>query len=222
MEPAANLPTPKSALTLFLKGLLEHGQAFVSAMPPAENASEAEAALREIDQRAREELAINAPAFVADAAYWAAQLTYHLAQFTVCRDIGEEQINAICSLRCPATKSADTIWSVDLTLHYLPRIFHLARHLSGGDPLVTQMTRIATEWPLSSVGVVGVADADITMIVEHPALARLYADRIFAENDAMRLGNSALDDGLRRDIGIHRELAPALAQRLFVETNERN
>ena len=222
MEPAANLPTPESALTLFLKGLLEHGQAFVSAMPLAENAAETEVALREMDRRAREELAIDAPAFVIDAALWAARLTYHLAQFTVCRDIGEEQIQAVCNVPCPGPKSAETIWSVDLTLHHLPRIFHLARHLSGGDPLVTQMTRIATKWPLSSVGVAGVADADITMIVGHPALARLYADRIFAEKDVARLGNATLDDALRRDVGIHRELAPTLAQKLFVETNERN
>ncbi|HEY6227169.1 MAG TPA: hypothetical protein VI282_08620 [Verrucomicrobiae bacterium] len=222
MEPAADLPTPECTLTVFLKGLIEQGHALVSAMPLSENASETEKALREIDQRTREELAIEAPAFANGAAVWAARLTYHLAQFTVCRDIGEEQIHAICNIPCPGAKSAETIWSVDLTLRHLPRIFQLARHLSGGDPLVTQMTRIAAEWPLSSVGVADVADADITMIVEHPALARLYADRIFAEKDTARLGNVALDDALRRDVGIHRELAPALAQKLFVETNERN
>jgi|SRR4051812_34423668 hypothetical protein len=222
MEPAADFPLPACALTLFLKGLLEHGQALVSAMPLAENAAEAEAALREINQCAREELALDAPPFVSDAAIWGARLTYHLAQFTVCRDIGQEQIDATCNIPCPAPKSAGTIWSVDLTLRHLPRIFQLARHLSGGDPLVTQMARIAREWPLSSVGVAGVADADITLIIEYPALARLYADRIFAENDATRLGHVMLDDALRRDIGIHRGLAPSLAQKLFVETNERN
>src|SRR3954463_1000995 len=128
MEPAADFPLPACALTLFLKGLLEHGQALVSAMPLAENAAEAEAALREINQCAREELALDAPPFVSDAAIWGARLTYHLAQFTVCRDIGQEQIDATCNIPCPAPKSAGTIWSVDLTLRHLPRIFQLARH----------------------------------------------------------------------------------------------
>jgi hypothetical protein len=72
------------------------------------------------------------------------------------------------------------------------------------------------------VGVAGVENPDVAFICEHPALARLYADRIFAESEISRIGNVAVDEHLRRDLGMHRHLAPALAQKLFVETNERN
>jgi hypothetical protein len=217
METAGE-PTEACELTLFLHGLAENGHAMVSATPLSENTTRATSTLREMDQRAREELGIDAPPFVPEAALWAAHLTYHLAQFTVCRDIGQEQIDAICNRPPPFAKTPDTIWSVDLTLHHLPRLFRLARHLSGGDPLVQHMERIASEWPLSSVGMSPLKDPDLSAINAHPALVRLYADRIFAERDISRLGNPIIDDWLRRDLGMHRELAPTLAQRLFAET----
>jgi len=222
MQPAADVPASACELTLFLKGLLEDGRALVSAAPLVGDAPAATGVLRELDQRAREELGIKVPPFSPDAALWAARLTYHLAQFTVCRDIGQEQIDVVCNVPCPSAKIPEAVWSVDLTLRQLPRLFRLARHLSGGDPLVKHMERIAAEWPLSSVGISAVKSADVSIINGHPALARLYADRIFAEGDVSRLGDPSIDNSLRRDLGMHRGLAPALAQRLFGETNERN
>ena len=217
METAGE-PTAACELTLFLHGLVEDGRATVSPTPLSENTANATAAVRQMDQRSRDELGIDAPAFVPEASLWSARLAYHLAQFTVCRDIGHEQIDATCNIPCPAAKTPDTIWSVDLTLRHLPRLFRLARHLSGGDPLVQHMERIANDWPLSSVGMSALNDPDTSAINNHPALARLYADRIFAERDISRLGDPIIDDWLRRDLGIHRDLAPALAQRLFAET----
>jgi hypothetical protein len=214
----AGQPTGACELTLFLHGLVADGRATVSATPLSENPASATAALREMDQRARDELGLDAPAFAPEAALWAARLSYHLAQFTVCRDISKEQIDAICNPPSPFAKTPDTIWSVDLTLHHLPRLFRLARHLSGGDPLVQHMERIANDWPLSSIGMSALKNPDLSAIHAHPALARLYADRIFAERDISRLGNPIIDDWLRRDLGMHRDLAPALAQRLFAET----
>jgi hypothetical protein len=222
MQSAADVPSRACELTLFLKGLLEDGRALVSAAPLSENAATATAVLRELDQRAREEFAMEVPQFSHDAALWAARLTYHLAQFTVCRDIGQEQIDAVCNVPCPVAQIPETLWSVDLTLRQLPRLFRLARHLSGGDPLVKHMEGIAAEWPLSSVGISAIKNVDVSAINSHPALARLYADRIFAEGDVTRLGDPVMDNWLRRDLGMHRDLAPALAQRLFGETNERN
>jgi hypothetical protein len=49
-------------------------------------------------------------------------------------------------------------------------------------------------------------------------LRRLYADRIIAEGDISRLGDVRVDEMLRGDFGIHRELAPVLAAKLFATT----
>jgi len=222
MESLANLPAAACDLTQFLRGLLESGDAFVSSAPLNANTNEAIAVLRQLDERAREELSLDAPAFSPEAALWAARLTYHFAQFTVCRDVGQERIDAVCRGPCPAPISGETIWSVDLTLRHMPTLFRLAKHLSGGDPLVLQMQRIGREWPLSSVGIPGIEGVETAVLMQSPALARIYADRIFDEGDLARLGDPAVDDLLRRDLGLHRELAPTIARKLFVPTNEGN
>lgn len=222
MEPDASLSPVACELTQFLQGLMDDGRAVVSATPLLENNAATLSALREIDQRARDEIGIDAPAHSTEAGLWAARLVYHLAQFIVCRDISQEQIDATCNVPCPSAPTAEAIWSVDLTLRHLPRLFRLARHVSGGDPLVKQIERIAAEWPFSSVGMPIVANSQLSIIAAHPSLARIYADRIFAEADLSRIGNPLVDDRLRADIGMHRELAPALAQKLFVETHESN
>jgi hypothetical protein len=141
-------------------------------------------------------------------------LFYRLCQFTVCRDIGAEQIAAVCREPCPAARSPETDWSVDLTLRHLPEIFQLARHLSEGDPLVQELKRLASAWPLSSVGIVGLENLSLDSFIGHPVLRRLYADRIVAAEDVSRLNDSRINDLLRADLGIHHELAPALASKL--------
>lgn len=199
----------------FVKSLAEEGRAVAGAGPLAENSASALAALSQLDELARNELGIQAPHFSPEAALWAARLFYHLCQFTVCRDIGEEQIKAACSIPCPQPRGPETDWSADLTLRHLPRLFQLAQHLSNADPLVQQMRLIATAWPLSSVGVAGLESLQLDSFVAHPALRRLYADRIIAHGDASRLGDARVDDLLRADLGAHRELAPAIAEKLF-------
>jgi hypothetical protein len=46
----------------------------------------------------------------------------------------------------------------------------------------------------------------------------MYADRIIAAGDSSRLGDEQLDDVLRGDLGIHRDLAPDIAGKLFAAT----
>jgi hypothetical protein len=133
----------------------------------------------------------------------------------VCRDIPAEQINATCSIPCPEPRSPETDWSADLTLRHLPRLFQLAHHLSHADPLVQQIRQIAADWPLSSVGIAGLEKLRLDSFVNHPGLRRLYADRIVAAGDVSRLGDPLIANLLRADLGIHRELAPAIAARLF-------
>lgn len=204
-------------LAVFLKILAEEGRAAVSPSPLSPDSEEAIAVLRQVDERSRNGLALDLPPFSAATALWAAQLFYQLCQFTVCRDIGEVGIKAACAIPCPEPRGPAVDWSADLTLRHLPKLFQLARHLSHADPLVGQMKQIATEWPLSSVGIPGLEKLNPGSFIVHPGLRRLYADRIFTTEDTSRLGDSRIDSQLRSDLGEHRDLAPAIAAK-FLET----
>ena len=215
MEVSGAPDAAASDLALFLKSLAEDGRAVVSSGPLTNDTDDTLCVLRQMDEFARNELALDVSQLSAAAALWAARLFYQLCQFTVCRDLGEEQIAAACSLPCPEPRGPEVDWSVDLALRHLPKLFQLARHLSNADPLVAQMKKMAVAWPLSSVGIPELGAMQLDSFIGHPALRRLYADRIIVAADAARLGDARIDDLLRADLGIHHDLASAIATKLF-------
>jgi hypothetical protein len=207
------------ALAIFLKALAEEGRAIIWPGPTPESTPETLAVLRQMDEIAREETGAAAPEFSPDAAVWAARRVYDLCRFLVFRDIGEPEIAAICSVSCPVAPGPEAAWSVDLTFRHLPRLSQMARQLSHGDPLVQEIKLLATAWPLSSVGIPGLKDMKLDTLAGHPALLRLYADRIVTAGESSRLGDARVDDLLRADLGLHHDLAPALATKLFPKTS---
>jgi MoxR-vWA-beta-propeller ternary system protein len=209
-----------SDVALLVRSLADDGRAVVSLQPSQVADTDTAPLLRQLDTLAREELALDLPDFSPDVALWAARLFYQLSRFVVCRDISEEQIKATCDARCPKSRGPETDWSADLTLRHLPNLFRLARHLSNADPLVGEMKKIAANWPLSSVGIDGLDALNIDSFVNHPGLRRLYADRIISAGDTSRLGDSRLGNLLRADLGVYRELAPAIAAKIFETTHD--
>jgi hypothetical protein len=210
-----NRDSPTPDLALCLRSLVEVGRALIAPGPLPDNDHDALAVLEEIAASDRDSLAFELPQFSAEAALWSARLFYQLCQFVALRDIGEDKMNAACAVACPAQRCPATDWSVDLVLRNLPRLFQIARNLSNADPLVAHLKRLAQCWPLSSVGIPSPGELNLDTFIGHPGLRRLYADRVQAANDASRLGDARVDDVLRADIGIHRDLAPFLAARLF-------
>jgi hypothetical protein len=211
----AAAPGNVSDLIAWVEALATEGRAVVSGRPLQGGGSDAMAALIQLDSNSRAELALDAPALCPDTALWAATLFYQLCQFTVRREIGEERIAAVCHTPCPMSRGPETDWSADLVLRHLPRLFQFARYLSNADPLVDKMKRIGATWPLSSVGSPGLGELRLDPFIYHPALRRLYLDRIVATKDVSRLGDPRLDDLLRADIGIYRDLSPEIAEKLF-------
>jgi hypothetical protein len=203
------------SLASFVHALTNDGRIIVSSEPIAAPDEAALSELVELNQRAQAELAGEAPGFSSEVALWAANLLYQICQFVVCRDIGEAQIAAAFAIECPAARGPETDWSADLLLRHLPALIRPAQQLSNGDPLVQELKKVAATWPLSSVSVSGLTYLNLDTFIGHPALARLYADRIVAAGDTSRLGDSRVDDLLRADVGVHRELAPEIAKRLF-------
>jgi len=203
------------SLGSFVHALANDGRIVVSSEPIAAPDESALTELAELNQRAQSELAGEPPGFSSETALWAANLLYQICQFVVCRDIGEGQIAAAFANECSTARGPDTDWSADLLFRHLPGLIRLAQQLSNGDPLVQELKKVATAWPLSSVGVPELVELNLDTFIAHPALARLYADRIVAAADTSRLGDPRVDDLLRADLGIHRELAPEIAKRLF-------
>jgi hypothetical protein len=203
------------SLASFVHALTHDGRIVVSPEPIAAADESALSELVELHQRAQAELAGEPPGFSSETALWAANLLYQICQFVVCRDIGEGQIAAAFANECPTARGPDTDWSADLLLRHLPGLIRLAQQLSNGDPLVQELKKVAATWPLSSVGVPELTELNLDTFIAHPALARLYADRIVAAADTSRLGDPRVDDLLRADLGIHRELAPEIANKLF-------
>jgi hypothetical protein len=203
------------SLASFVHALANDGRIVVSSEPIAAPDESALSEVVDLNQRAQAELAGEPPGFSAETALWSANLLYQICQFVVCRDIGEAQIAAAFAQECPASRGPTADWSADILLRHLPALIRLAQQLSNGDPLVQDLKKVAATWPLSSVGVPELADLNLDTFIAHPALARLYADRIIAAVDTSRLGDPCVDDLLRADLGIHRELAPEIAKRLF-------
>jgi hypothetical protein len=209
-----------SDLALGLQSLADEGRVAVFAHASGVDDSDAVPLLEKLDACAREELALELPAFSAAAALWGARLFHQLCRFVVCRDIPEDQVNAACAVACPTSRGPETDWSVDLTFHHLPRLFGLARHFSNADPLVGQLKQLAAAWPLSSVSIPGLEGLRLESFVDDFALRRLYADRIIAAADITRLGYPQVDELLRADLNVHRDLAPLIAGKLFTTNHD--
>jgi hypothetical protein len=203
-------------LTSFVDKLLTEGVAVVAAeaeLPGADAATES--LLAAWEQAAREELSGQAPAFLAPAALWAAEIFYHACRCVSCRDIAETEMTRLLQKPCPVPRGAPTDWSVDLIFRQLPTLHRLARHLSQGDPLVQLLLQLALRWPLSSVGVALAESPDLSSFIDEPSLKRLYVDRILETGDVSRLGDPRIDDYLRAALGAYPELCPGIARKLF-------
>jgi hypothetical protein len=214
-EVVGDIPVAEPELAQFIRSLVTDGRAIVSAQPLDLANVTALPLLQAVDEGARTEAGIEAPAFSESAALWGAQMLYQLCQFIVCRNIGEPYIEAACAIPCPAPRGPETDWSVDLMFRHLPKVFQLARHLSNGDPLLQHLKRFGREWPLSSVGMPDLNDLQLDSFIGHPGLARIYADRIVDLNDTARLGDPRVEVLLRADLGIHHHLSAGLAAKLF-------
>lgn len=167
--------------------------------------------LREWEARWREEVADVAPAFDAAAAGWAARMFWRASQFLMDREPGEDVVRRVLAEVCPRARGAGADYSVDLVFRFLPDLLRLAEQRAPQDALTEILRGWALEWPLSSAGVaVGTATVSAEVLA-HPALRRLYLDRIFACGAKDRLNEPGLRRWIEADAGSHVELAPKAA-----------
>lgn len=145
------------------------------------------------------------------SAEWAASQLYLACQCLVCRDVTPDLMHAAFS--SPVQKSDSTAgiaWSVDVVFRWLPDLHAMLRRIAPDDPLAAIIGRLAQAWPLSSVGI----SLETTPVIDgwcsHPALWRLYVDRVSERQAEDRLRDPRVARQIRIDVGANTDLAPAL------------
>jgi hypothetical protein len=171
-------------------------------------------ALVSFELRYRDMLPGTPPALCLPAARYGATMLYQVCRFLVHRDLGAEAME--CAFRDPLRERPcpSVHYSVDLSLRFLPDVERLTREKAPDDPMLAEVTKLANQWPLSSVGIPGLADVVVDTFVTDPCLRRLYVDRIIDSADVSRLRDNRIRDDVAAALGAHPELAPPIAQAL--------
>lgn len=147
-----------------------------------------------------------APSFSPEAALWAAKHLYLSLQLIVIRDAEEDTVQKTLA-PFVGTVSADTTYSVDITLRYLPDVLSLAKGLAPADIMVQKLKETALQWPFSSVGIDVEGELlNEDMILNHPSLRIAYIDRIIEKKDNKRTYNSSVKEGIWEALGSYSSL----------------
>ena len=210
-------------LSSFLEDLFHTGRVGVSAIARLsdEEIRAADSVLRSVEQAGRLDAPGEPPPFAIAAARWGATMLYRGVQALVYRDIAGEDLATLLGEPCPEPANPSTHYSVDLTLRYLPDLLELTRRVSQRDALVERLLEVAADWPLSSIGIDGIAVRDAGPILDHPCLLRMYADRMIQKRDLSRLTDERVRDAVQRAIGAFPELAPDVGRALQSEPIEK-
>ncbi|HWE97182.1 MAG TPA: hypothetical protein VG269_24695 [Tepidisphaeraceae bacterium] len=196
----------------FVRKLLDEGRVRVS--PSPEPPEGIDAAVLELDRAFRPNMAFEPPALVSPAAQWALVALYRGCQALVYREIEPGTVRESLSIPCPAARSPDVCYSVDLALRFLPDLINLARGIAQEDPLVEGLMALAKAWPLSSVGVPDLGELDPGAFIDHRSLRQLYVDRVIERADLSRLNDLPTRTTVRAALGAFPELAPRVAAAL--------
>ncbi len=210
---------PRMSLREFYASLVTTGEVSIDSTdePPLREIQESKELFRKVDRLTRIDLPGAPPPLSIAAASWAAVTLYRACQFLVCRDLPAKEIGESLSRPVPESLTPSCVYSVDLSFRYLPGLIALSRGLAPEDPLVGGLMRLASEWPLSSVGIPDVAPAEperLRPILEHGSLLGLYVDRTIARCDLSRLAPAAVRSRVEAALGAHVDLAPPIAAAL--------
>ncbi|NLR79803.1 hypothetical protein [Chitinophaga eiseniae] len=190
-------------LSAFINHLVREGQiAVVDDLPPLLPAASADAleVLTDYYHHDKLEMPATAPEFDPDAALWAATYIYQAVRLIMLRSIQPNKVLPGLSLYTGRI-NADSIYSADLCLRYLPDLLSLTRKLDAQDALVMHIRETAMQWPFSSTGMQLTAKGSLAGIISSPALLQAYADRIIVTRDYPRCGVPAVRDAVNASLG---------------------
>jgi hypothetical protein len=213
-------------LLRFLRQLFDHGRVTVEQKAnPGVDPTALNDLLLELEAAYRRQLPGEMPGLNLEAAGYGAATLYRAAQLLTFRELGEEDIaRALHGGPAPGqgSDSAAEQYSVDLCLHFLSDLMRLARAASADDPLIGRLLALGGCWPLSSVGMKEMELNDLSKrriaeLAKHPALWRLYVDRVMLTGDASRLADERTRAAVQAAVGAYPQLAGKLSEALKVE-----
>jgi hypothetical protein len=158
----------------------------------------------------RLELLHPAPAFDLATGMHASRLLYRACQFLIYRDLGDDAVAGGLGEPFAGPMTPAACYSADIAFAALPDLFALARGASPADPLVQGLQQLARAWPLSSVGIPGVGDVDVSPFIDDPALCDLYIDRVVRHKDKARARDPRVAAALRAAAGAYDDLTAGL------------
>ncbi|MFK7820600.1 MAG: hypothetical protein AB8G99_17905 [Planctomycetaceae bacterium] len=211
-------------LSAFIQDVFDRGRANVP--EPAEIDPEDRNATAEVlvasEAIWRENQPGGLPQFNQEAATWAAEMLYRVAQFQTYRDVNAEFIAAALSEPVPTDPTPSVHYSVDLCFRYLPDLHRLAVLASADDPLLIEIIKLLKPWPLSSVGI-EIPNTDVWHpAFQHNSLQRMFIDRIIARQDKRRMKDPKVAAAIRSSLGVHTHLVPAVSADLNNEQTTNN
>ena len=198
-----------TTLSRFIKDLHESGRVVVPlAGPDAEDPALGLAAARQAAAVAARAAPGRAPDVQDEPLLWGFATLFQAARFLAHRDLGPELLAAAFAGPAPAERDPGTIFAVDVGLRHLPTVAGWVRAAASADPLLAEAQRLGRDWPLSSVGMAGVAGWDDRPLAAHPTLVGLYTARIIASGDSGRAAAPWVRAALAAALGDHPSLAP--------------
>lgn len=169
------------------------------------------AVLRDIDAAVRIDAPAGLPELDLPAAVWAAERLYAACALFVYRDLDAHEVQQRLAVACPSPiDRPSTHYAVDLTFRHLPELVQLARGLSPDDMLVQHLHTLAAAWPLSSVGMRGLGEVEVTPLCANDGLRRLYVDRVLRHDDRARAADPRIARAIAAAVGEHREFAKSV------------
>lgn len=200
------------SLPVFLTTLFESGSVQVPQVREISRGEREEASrvMGEFERGYRLSLAGAPPAFALDIACHAAETMYRLCQCLVYRELEPHTVLSPHTLAHEGPRTPADHYSADLVFRFLPDVWRLAKDASENDPLLALILSLGSRWPLSSVGIPGLAEVTIERFVGDRCLLRLYVDRIIKRRDRSRLGDRRVREMVQTAVGAHPDLAGEL------------
>ncbi len=212
-------------ITPFLEQLWNSGRVVVRESDEGEpdDLEEATERLKQLEPAWRDTLASTAPEVDWPAAIWALQQVHQAARWIALRTYDVTTLQAARDSLPTQTITPSVIYSVDLTMRFLPDLVRLGQTPADDDPLPPKLLQWARAWPLSSVGIPcqgSLHERQVSVILSHESLKLLYIDRIIHREDTQRLDDARVADAVREAMGLHTSLSPALYAALHGEEGD--
>ncbi len=204
------------SLHQFLLDLFESGRVRLTAetLQPGLASDDVDRTLADFEIRYRDVLSGTPPSFDVPAARYGATMLYEACRFLAHPSLGVEDLELAFGVVPPRPSGPSAHYSVDLSLRFLPDVHRMTRQMGAEDPLCTELSKLANQWPLSSVGIPGVTNVVVDAFVSDRCLRRLYVDRIIRCSDLSRLQDRRVQEEVVEALGAFPELAPPIVQAL--------